>query len=149
LLARAADRAEPTPYPNAWRIRALVLVALPLGTVKLGYVMGVLALGWFRLALAPEAMRTLTFLTLVLAGQVTGLVLRERGHIWHSRPAAVLLAAMATAAALASAFAWRGWFMAALPGWLVLSLYAASLGYGLVLDAVKVAMLRWLPVDRR
>jgi H+-transporting ATPase len=61
----------------------------------------------------------------------------------------VLLAAIASAAALASSFAWAGWFMAALPGWLVLSLYGASLGYGLMLDMVKVAMLRWLPVDRR
>ncbi|HWA41959.1 MAG TPA: HAD-IC family P-type ATPase [Hypericibacter adhaerens] len=149
MMARAADRAKPTPYPNAWKIRELVLAALPLGSVKLLYVMAVLALGWFRLKLDAETMRTLTFLTLVLAGQMTGLVLRARGHVWHSRPALVLLAAIAAAAALASALAWAGWFMAALPGWLVLSLYGGSLGYGLVLDLVKVAMLRWLPIDRR
>jgi H+-transporting ATPase len=149
MMARAADRASPTSYPNAWRIRELVVVALPLGTVKLTYVMGVLALGWFWLKLDAETMRSLTFLTLVLAGQTTGLVLRARDHVWRSRPALVLLAAIAIAAALASSFAWAGWFMAALPGWLVLSLYGASLGYGLALDMVKVAMLRWLPVDRR
>jgi H+-transporting ATPase len=61
----------------------------------------------------------------------------------------VLLVAIAAAAVLASIFAWAGWFMAPLPGWLVLSLYGASLGYGLVLDTVKVAMLRRLPVDQR
>jgi hypothetical protein len=38
--------------------------------------------------------------------------------------------------------------MTALPGWLVLSLYGTTLGYGLVLDAAKVAMLRRVPVDR-
>jgi H+-transporting ATPase len=97
-------------------------MALPLGAVKLAYVMGVLAVGWFRLKLDPELMRSLTFLTLLLAGQATGLVLRARGHVWRARPAIVLLAAIATAAALASAFALVGWFMAALPGWLVLSL---------------------------
>jgi H+-transporting ATPase len=148
MMARAADRARPTPYPNAWRIRELVLAALPLGTVKLVYVMGVLALGWFRLGFDAASMRSLTFLTLVLAGQATGLVLRARGHVWCSRPAPVLLAAQGIAAALASAFAWEGLFMTALPGWLVLSLYGTSLGYGLVLDAAKVAMLRRLPVDR-
>jgi H+-transporting ATPase len=148
MMARAADRATPTPYPNAWRIREMVLVALPLGSVKLIYVMGVLALGWFLLKLNAEMMRSLTFVTLVLAGQATGLVLRARGHVWRSRPAIVLIAAIATAAALASGFAWAGWFMAALPGWLVLSLYGASLGYGLTLDMVKVVMLRWLPIDR-
>lgn len=122
---------------------------MPLGTVKLTYVMGVLALGWLRLKLDTEVMRSLTFLTPVLAGQMTGLVLRAPDHFWRSRPAIVLLAAIATAAALASVFAWSGWFMAALPGWLILSLYGGSLGYGLALDTVKVAMLRLLPVDRR
>jgi H+-transporting ATPase len=149
MMARAADRAKPAPYPNAWRIRELVLVALPLGAVKLAYVMGVLALGWFQLHLDAEAMRSLTFLTLVLASQTTGLVLRARGHVWRSRPAMVLLAAIAAAAALASVFAWAGWFMTPMPGWLVLSLYGGSLGYGLMLDMVKVAMLRRLSVDRR
>ena len=148
MMARAADRAKPTPYPNAWRIRELVLIALPLGTVKLTYVMSVLALGWFLLGLDAAMMRSLTFLTLVLAGQTTGLVLRAREHVWRSRPAIVLLAAIAVAAALASVFAWAGWFMAALPGWLVLSLYGTSLCYGLALDMVKVIMLQWLPIDR-
>jgi H+-transporting ATPase len=149
MMARAADRARPSPYPNAWRIRELVMAALPLGAVKLAYVMGVLALCWYRLGLDAASMRTLTFLTLVLAGQATGLVLRARGPAWRSRPAAVLLAAQAAAAALASALAWAGWFMTPLPGWLVLSLYGGSVGYGLVLDAVKVAMFRRLSIDRR
>jgi H+-transporting ATPase len=149
MMARAADRARPTPYPNAWRIREMILTALPLGAVKLAYLMSVLALGWFRLRLEPESMRSLTFLALVLAGQITGLVLRSRNHIWRSRPAAVMLAATGTAAALASVFALMGWFMASLPGWLILSLFGGSLFYGLMLDSVKVVMLRRLPIDRR
>jgi hypothetical protein len=36
----------------------------------------------------------------------------------------------------------------ALPNWLVVSLYGTSLSYGFVLDVVKVAMLRWRPIDR-
>lgn len=149
MMARAADRAKPTPYPNAWRIREMVLVAVPLGSVKLTYVMTVLALGWFRLHLDAETMRSLTFLTLVLSGQMTGLVLRARGHVWRSRPAAVLLGAIALAAALAALLAWAGWLMAPLPGWLILALFGASFGYALALDLVKVAMLRWMPIDRR
>jgi hypothetical protein len=39
--------------------------------------------------------------------------------------------------------------MAALPGWMVIALYGTTVGYGLALDAVKVAMLRRLPIDRR
>lgn len=61
----------------------------------------------------------------------------------------MLVAAIAAAAALASAFAWACWFMAALPGWLIPALFAGSLFYGLALDMVKVAVLRRLPIDRR
>lgn len=149
MMARAGDRAEPTPYPNAWRIRELTLAAIPLGAVKLAYAMTILAFGWFWLKLDTESMRSLTFLTLVLAGQATSLVLRERDHVWHSRPAPVMIGAMATAAIVATSFAWAGWFMMPLPGWVVLSLYGTSLCFGLVLDAVKVAMLRRMPIDRR
>ena len=149
MMARAGDRAEPTPYPNAWRIRELTLAAIPLGAVKLAYAMTILAFGWFWLKLDTESMRSLTFLTLVLAGQATSLVLRERDHVWHSRPAPVMIGAMATAAIVATAFAWAGWFMTPLPGLVVLTLYSTSLCFGLVLDAVKVAMLRGMPIDRR
>ncbi|QKC95220.1 HAD family hydrolase [Mesorhizobium sp. NZP2298] len=149
MMARAGDRAKPTPYPNAWRIRELTLAALPLGAVKLTYAMTILALGWFWLRFDAETMQSLTFLTLVLAGQATSLVLRERDHVWQSRPAAVLLGAIAIAAAVATTFAWAGWFMAPLPDWLILALYGTTIGFGLVFDAVKVAVLKRLPVDRR
>ena len=33
-MARAADRARPSPYPNAWRVRNLSLAAVPLGSVQ-------------------------------------------------------------------------------------------------------------------
>ncbi len=149
MMARAGDRAQPTPYPNAWRIRELTLAALPLGAVKLAYAMAILALGWFWLGFDADRMRSLTFLTLVLAGQATGVVLRERDHVWRSRPAAILLAAMAAAAAVATGFAWAGWFMAPLAGWVILALYITTVAYGLALDAVKVAMLKRMPIDRR
>ncbi len=149
MMARAGDRAKPTPYPNAWRIQELTLAALPLGAVKLAYAMTILAIGWFWLRLDTEAMRSLTFLTLVLAGQATSLVLREREHVWHSRPATILLAAMVIAAIVASSFAVAGWLMAPLPAWIVLALYATSACYGMILDAVKVAVLKRLPIDRR
>ncbi|MFT3803243.1 MAG: HAD-IC family P-type ATPase [Burkholderiaceae bacterium] len=149
MMARAGDRAKPTPYPNAWRIRELTLAALPLGAVKLAYAMTILALGWFWLRLDMEAMRTLTFLTLVLAGQVTGLVLRARDHAWRSRPAPVLIAAAATSALIATVLAWQGWFMTPLAGWMVLAVCGASLVFGLMLDAVKVLTLRHLAIDQR
>ncbi len=39
-MARAADRARPSAYPNAWRIRNLTLAAIPLGLFKLSLLRG-------------------------------------------------------------------------------------------------------------
>lgn len=149
MMARAGDRANPTPYPNAWRIRELTLAAIPLGAVKLAYAMSILWLGWRWLRLDAATMRSLTFLTLVLAGLVTGMSLRERDPVWRSRPSMLFLGASAASATVATAFAWVGGVMSPLPGGVVLGLYATTLGYGLALDTVKVALLRRLPVDRR
>lgn len=149
MLARAGDRATPTPYPNAWRIRELTMAAIPLGAVKLAYAMAILAAGWFWLNFNADQMRTLTFLTLVLAGQATGLVLRENGRVWHMRPAPVLIVAMVAAATIASLLAWQGWLMEPLTAGMILVIYGATLIYGLALDATKVWILRRLPADRR
>ena len=44
-MSRAADRAQPSPYPNAWRLCNLTLAAIPLALFKLGYYVGALAVG--------------------------------------------------------------------------------------------------------
>ena len=89
-MARAADRARPSPYPNAWRVRNLMLAAIPLGSFRLLYLLAILSLCWFMLDLSPQQMQTLTFVMLGFAGQGNLYVLRERGRLWHSRPAPVM-----------------------------------------------------------
>ena len=56
-MARAADRARPSPYPNAWRIRNVTIAAIPLGSFKLSYCVCVLAAGWYWLASPPSRCR--------------------------------------------------------------------------------------------
>ena len=56
-MARAADRARPSPYPNAWRVRNLTLAAIPLGWFRLLYLMAILSLCWFMLRLDPNRCR--------------------------------------------------------------------------------------------
>ena len=92
-MARAADRARPSAYPNAWRVRNLTLAAVPLGLFRLFYLVAILGVGWYFLRLSPGEMQTLTFTMLVFAGQGNLYVLRERGRLWRSRPAPVMLLA--------------------------------------------------------
>ena len=92
-MSRTADHARPSPYPNHWRIRNLTLAAIPLGLLKLVYCLSILAAGWFYVGLSADQMQTLTFLTLILAGQANTYAMREHGHLWHSRPARIMILA--------------------------------------------------------
>ncbi len=65
-MARAADRARPSAYPNAWRVRNPTLAAVRLGLFRLFYLVAVLGLGWCLLRLSPGEMQMLTFTMLVL-----------------------------------------------------------------------------------
>lgn len=147
-MARAADHAEPTPYPNAWRVGALTLAGVPLALVKLAFCLAVLACGWYWLHLAPAPLRTLIFLTLVYSGQVIIYVLREQRRVWFGRPAPVMIAATVANLAIVTAMAWFGLAMAPLPPAVIATLLAANLGFAWVLDEVKLLVRARLPIDR-
>jgi H+-transporting ATPase len=146
-MSRAADRVRPSPHPNAWRIRNLTLAAIPLGLFKLCYYVGVLAAGWFVLRLNPGQMRTLTLVLLVFAGQATVYVLREQGHLWNSRPAAIMLSASAVGLTIVAFLAIAGVLMTPIVPAIVGILLMATLVYGLALDLVKVAVFARLRID--
>jgi len=147
-MSRAGDRARPTPYPNAWRVRNLTLAAIPLGLTKLAYCTLVLAYGWFVLRLTPDRMQTLTFIMLLYAGQANNLSLRERGRFWRSRPARTVLIASALNLVAATCLAGFGILMSALPFSLLAWLMLANICFIFAIDTVKLAVLNRLPIDR-
>jgi H+-transporting ATPase len=146
-MARAADRATPSPHPNAWRVRNLVLAAIPLATFKLIFCIGVLSYGAFRLHLTSRELQTLTFTMLVFAGQGMNFVLRERKWFWSSRPSTVMLSFAAMDIVLISAVAVTGFLTAPIPPRLVLELSGATLLFLLAIDQTKVIILRHIRID--
>lgn len=146
-MARAADHARPSPYPNQWRVRNMTLAALPLGLFKLSYCTGVLAAAWFGLGFPPEEMQTLTFVMLALAGQANQMVLRERGHVWHSRPARIMVLASLTDAVVICGLALGGVLMTPLPIWVIGALVGTTALFALGMDVVKVAVRSRIRID--
>ena len=118
-----------------------------LGLFKLCYYIGVLAAGWFVLRLDPAQMRTLTLLLLVFAGQATVYVLREQGHFWNSRPAAIMLSASVAALLIVAFLAIAGVLMTPIMPAILGILLIATLVYGLALDFVKVTVFARLRID--
>jgi H+-transporting ATPase len=146
-MARAADHARPSPYPNAWRIRNLMLAALPLGAFRLLYLLVILGVGWFALRLSPDQMQTLTFVMLGFAGQGNVYVLRERGRLWHSRPAPVMVLTSFCDVVLMGSLAATGFMMSALPLSIIGILIGTTLLFTLTMDSIKLAVFARLRID--
>ncbi|MEJ0018954.1 MAG: HAD-IC family P-type ATPase [Acetobacteraceae bacterium] len=146
-MSRAADRAKPSPYPNTWRVRNLIVAAVPLGLCKLSYCVAMLAVGWYLLHLDPGEMQTLTFLMLILAGQANTFVLREHGHFWRSHPAWIMLLASMADVACVTFLAIGGVLMTPLPAAVAAMLFVSTLVFAVVLDTVKIAVLARVQID--
>ncbi|HME86153.1 MAG TPA: HAD-IC family P-type ATPase [Roseiarcus sp.] len=146
-MARAADRARPSAYPNAWRVRNLTLAAVPLGLFRLFYLVAILGAGWYFLRLSPGEMQTLTFTMLVFAGQGNLYVLRERGRLWRSRPAPVMLLASLWDLIVVASLAAGGVLMSPLPIRVIGLLVMTTLAFTLAMDSLKLAVFARLRID--
>jgi H+-transporting ATPase len=146
-MARAADRARPSPYPNAWRVRNLTLAAVPLGSFRLLYLVAVLGVGWYGLRLSPGEMQTLTYAMLVFAGQGNLYVLREHGRLWSSRPAPIMLLASLCDVLLVASLAAGGVLMSPLPITVIALLAATTIVFTLAMDSIKLAVYARLRID--
>jgi H+-transporting ATPase len=140
-MSLTTDRATPARVPSAWRMRSVTAAAVVLAVCKLGFSTAMLELGKSRLDLAPGELRTLAFVTLVFGNQALLYVLRERRHLWGSRPGFWVLAASTADVGLVCVLALSGVLMDPLPWRVLLAPFAAALGFALVLDQVKVPVM--------
>ncbi|MGC2517669.1 MAG: plasma-membrane proton-efflux P-type ATPase [Burkholderiales bacterium] len=137
-MSLTTDRASPAPSPSVWRMRNITAAAAVLGLCKLGFSTAMLALGKFRLGLGPGELQTLALVTLVFGNQAVLYVVRERRHLWNSRPGNWVLASSAADIAIVSALALSGVLMAPLPWRIIAALFAAAMGLALILDQIKL-----------
>jgi H+-transporting ATPase len=146
-MARAADRAPPSPYPNAWRVRNLTLAAVPLGSFRLLYLVAVLGVGWYGLRLSPGEMQTLTYAMLVFGGQGNVYVLRTHLRVWRSRPAPIMLLASLCDVLLVASLAAGGVLMSPLSITVIGLLAATTIVFTVAMDSIKLAVFARLRID--
>jgi len=132
-MSIATDRVTPSRTLNVWRVDALTVTGIVLGIAQLAFATGVLAIGAFALRLAPDALVTLAFLTLVCGGQATIYAVRTNGALWESAPSAWLVAASVADVVVGVTVATLGHLAAPLPPLVIAVLLVASVGlaYGL------------------
>jgi H+-transporting ATPase len=140
-MSLTTDRSSAASSPSRWRMRNITGAAVVLGVCKLGFSTAVLAFGKFQLGLGPDELQTLAFLTLVFGAQALLYVIRERRPMWSSRPGSWVLAASAMDIAIVSTLALSGVLMAPLPWRVLIAVFAATAGFALILDRIKLPVI--------
>jgi H+-transporting ATPase len=131
--------------PNAWRIGNLTIAGVVFGLCLLAFCTGVLAMGRFEMNLGTEALRTLAFVVLVFGSQATLYAIRQRRHLWGSRPSLWLAMSSIVDIVIASTLAVGGIAMTPLPASVVAGV-AAAVAFAFVLEVVKVPVFARLRI---
>jgi H+-transporting ATPase len=145
-MSLTTDNVRPSQKPNAWNIGRLTVAGVLLGICLLSFCTGALAVGQFGLHLGAGALQTLAFLLMVFGSQGTIYAIRERRHLWNSRPSLLLAASSVVDIGIASTLAITGIAMAPVPALLVAGTLAAAALFALVLDLIKVPIFAHLGI---
>jgi H+-transporting ATPase len=137
-MSLTTDRASFAPSPSVWRMRNITSAAIVLGLSKLAFSTSLLAFGTFRLGLNVQELQTFALVTLVFGNQAVLYVLRERRHMWTSRPSNWVLTSSVVDIGIVSALALLGIFVEPLPARIIAAIFVAAIGFALVLDRIKL-----------
>lgn len=149
ILTIAYDRVNPSTQPEAWNMPRVLGISSVLGLVGVAASFGLFYLGERVFHLDRGTIQTLIYLKLSVAGQLTIFVTRTRGHFWSTRPAPLLLGAVATNQLLASLIAVFGFGLMTPIGWgWALGVWAYALAWFIVNDFIKLGAYRILDANR-
>ncbi|MHB1593625.1 MAG: plasma-membrane proton-efflux P-type ATPase [Streptosporangiaceae bacterium] len=140
-MSLATDLVGFSPRPDRWQVRSLSFAALAVAVPWLAFSFATFLVGRHVLGLALAPTQTLVFVMLVATGQATIYLVRERRHLWASRPSWWMLGATVADLVVVTVFAARGILMAAVPLVDVGVLLAAVGAATFALDLVKAPLL--------
>lgn len=141
-MSVTADNVRPSAKPNQWQIGKLVSACSVLGICFLGFCTGVLFMGRYQLGLDIGALQTLSATALMFGGEATLYAIRERQHLWKSRPCIWLIVSSIGDILIISALATRGIATRPLPIAVVASTLLAAVLFAFLLDLIKVPVFR-------
>jgi H+-transporting ATPase len=142
-MSIATDRVSFATVPERWKIRRLVMTALPLAALILALSFSIFFTARNALHLPLPQLQTLVFITLVFGGQGTVYLVRERHHLWHSRPSHWMLISSAADIMVVSLLATHGILMAAVSTRLVAGVLLAVALYLIAVDFLKMRIFAY------
>ena len=145
-MLATTDNVNISRNPSVWNVGHLTVGGICLGVCDLAFCTGVLAVGRYRLGLDVRELQTLSIVTLIFSGQAILYTVRERRHLWSSRPSNWLMAASIADLLVIGTLSTRGILMKPLPFALVALLLALTVVFCLLLDLIKVRIFRRLQI---
>jgi len=145
-MLATTDNVNISKNPSVWNVRHLTVGGICLGVCDLAFCTGVLAVGKYRLGFDVRELQTLSIVTLIFSGQAILYTVRERRHLWSSRPSTWLMAASVTDLLVIGTLATRGILMKPLPLAAVAVLLALTVVFCFLLDLIKVRIFRRLQI---
>jgi magnesium-transporting ATPase (P-type) len=106
-MSLTTDNVRPS-QSNSWRICSLTMAGVVMGICLPAFYTAVLAIGNFEIGLGIDELRTPAFTALVFGSQVTIYAIRQRGHLWGTRPSLWLAVSSVADILIASILAVRG-----------------------------------------
>ena len=85
-MSLTTDNVRPSPMPNAWRIGNLTIAGIIMGLCELVFCTAILAFGNFGLGSASTRYKRWRLSLIVFGSQATIYAIRQRRHLWASRP---------------------------------------------------------------
>lgn len=95
VITIAYDNVRYSNSPEKWNMRSIITLASLLGIIGVISSFGIFYIGLEVFALSPAVLQSFMYLKLSVAGHLTLLVVRTKGHFWTVRPAKQLFAAIA------------------------------------------------------
>ncbi len=121
--------------PVPWLLEAAIVLQIGMGAYIEAAVVGALLVFNAVLGIVQEYRAGVA---IAFGNQAVLYVLREPGHLWHSRPGRWLLLSSAIDITIVSVLVLSGTLMATLPWSLVGAVAMTAIGFALILDQLKI-----------
>jgi len=145
-MSVTTDNVRPSTAPSVWQIAKLTKAGVVMGLCFLAFCTGTLLIGKYSLGLSVGRLQTLATVTLIFGGEAILYCVRERRHLWKSRPSVWMIVASVADIIIISSLALGGIEMRALSFEVIALLGAAAVGFGLLLDFIKVPAFKRLGI---
>lgn len=147
-MSATTDRVHPSPKPNAWRIGHVTLAAAVIGLCNVIFCTLVLEVGMRRFGLRADlGLRTLAAITLVFATQASFYVIRDRRHLWSSRPSRWVVVSSVVDVSVIALLAGRGLLIHSLSWPIIGAVLLAAGVFALLLEGVKSLLFAGLRIS--